>query len=938
MKNASSVPNWMSSLALALGATVPVLVFGGNVDRATAAAAEATEVVVSGLNNPRGLSFGPEGALYVAEAGSGGSGPCEEGPEGARCFGTTGSVTRIDREQGAVTRVATGWPSLASPDGSFATGPHDVSLHGRAGMFVTIGYGGDRSRTASLGPAGADFARLARATADGRWSLMEDLGAWVDNRGGWSQTTSTGWDGDKIVVAGDSFMWGKKMGSRDTSLKKADGSMAHTGKMEMGGKWTAMMGQAVSTRLDPPVLSPVSATDASFTIRLCAGASGAPGGFSVLWSASPESPCTASYSARPDASPYGLPPGACIELSLDGLPFDDGLGGSSACATGLTTGATYSISAHAHKSGRRKASLPSPPITIVVSDTNAPIVTLAASPSTLPAPGTVTLTATASDDVGVTHVDFHRDGTLVATDTTASDGFTAMVNLTTADIGTTSFTATAFDADGNSTTSNEATVVVTIATAGRFVSPSGDDIGNDCSGETSPCQTIAHALATAVDGETVWLLDGVYDAANQGAPQIAIPADTILRARNAGAAVVRLRLAVSGGFVRIEDVTIDRTDNSVAAVYATGGFPDLRGIRFAGAFVAPDGPGLVISGLADATLVPGNAANYAAGVDTSDVESAPLIAIMAAARLVVDGGTFDGNGFGLSSRSDDPGPGAIEVSEHGSLALNSVILRVVTRGIVLRDESVLEMSGCTIEARTMTRDGYGILVGAGFGFGPLVTIANSTIRGFAASTTDNASVAIGVTGRAVLFFDGTTLADSARGLAVAASGSAFAFATGLQISGNHHGAVRADGSLDLEVAGGTITGNGTATMPDALWFGAAHQSLRLRDVAVTGNASGLTVIGDATSSFDLGTSASPGGNTFAGNDPSISEATGIYVNVANGVVVSAQGNAFTANQQGADALGHYSLGIAPCGETSCDVTSGAGANYRIDSGTLRLAP
>ena len=43
---------------------------------AGAAGAATTRVVMSGLDNPRGLAIGPLGALYVAEAGRGGAGPC----------------------------------------------------------------------------------------------------------------------------------------------------------------------------------------------------------------------------------------------------------------------------------------------------------------------------------------------------------------------------------------------------------------------------------------------------------------------------------------------------------------------------------------------------------------------------------------------------------------------------------------------------------------------------------------------------------------------------------------------------------------------------------------------------------------------------------------------------------------------------------------------
>lgn len=138
-----------------------------------------TEVVASNLNNPRGLNFGPEGALYVAEAGSGGDGACAEGPEGLRCFGATGSVTRIDLNSEVVTRIATGLPSLASPDGGFATGIHDISLHGRGKALFTTGFAGHpANRFTAFGANGASFARLGRMIATGSWRLQQDLGAY----------------------------------------------------------------------------------------------------------------------------------------------------------------------------------------------------------------------------------------------------------------------------------------------------------------------------------------------------------------------------------------------------------------------------------------------------------------------------------------------------------------------------------------------------------------------------------------------------------------------------------------------------------------------------------------------------------------------------------------------------------------------------------------
>src|SRR3979411_2387027 len=69
----------------------------------------AVTVIAQGLNNPRGLAWGPQGALWVAEAGTGGK-TCMPGPRGKQCFGLTGSCSRID-----FGRPARAAPALCAP-------------------------------------------------------------------------------------------------------------------------------------------------------------------------------------------------------------------------------------------------------------------------------------------------------------------------------------------------------------------------------------------------------------------------------------------------------------------------------------------------------------------------------------------------------------------------------------------------------------------------------------------------------------------------------------------------------------------------------------------------------------------------------------------------------------------------------------------------------
>ncbi len=142
------------------------------------AAASNMEVIASGLDNPRGLTFGPGGALFVAEAGKGGSGPCVPSPEGgSACFGTSGAITRIFN--GQQERILDGLPSLATPDGSQAIGPVDVSyMKGDSKLSVMVGSGGDPANRATFGEDGKLLGHLLRVNLGGKIKKAVDVAAY----------------------------------------------------------------------------------------------------------------------------------------------------------------------------------------------------------------------------------------------------------------------------------------------------------------------------------------------------------------------------------------------------------------------------------------------------------------------------------------------------------------------------------------------------------------------------------------------------------------------------------------------------------------------------------------------------------------------------------------------------------------------------------------
>lgn len=154
----------------------PALAEGGHHD----AMSSGPTVIAHGLHNPRQLAFGDGGALYVAEAGSGGSGPCMEGPEGGTvCFGTTGSVTKVSRH-GGQTRILTGFPSIGNKgDGSEALGVSDVAPWRGGKIAVLIGLGANPDVRSSLPAAGAMLGTLRLADIEsGHSREVADLAAY----------------------------------------------------------------------------------------------------------------------------------------------------------------------------------------------------------------------------------------------------------------------------------------------------------------------------------------------------------------------------------------------------------------------------------------------------------------------------------------------------------------------------------------------------------------------------------------------------------------------------------------------------------------------------------------------------------------------------------------------------------------------------------------
>ena len=138
---AASVRRWVA-------ATVGLFLLAGG-----ARAQLASTVVMQGLENPRGLAFGPDGALYATEAGTpittGASTPSLSVRGQTYYYGTTGAISRL--AAGVQSRVLTALPMLFSPTSGEIAGAHGIGFNAAGDLYYTVGLGANPAqRTAAM--------------------------------------------------------------------------------------------------------------------------------------------------------------------------------------------------------------------------------------------------------------------------------------------------------------------------------------------------------------------------------------------------------------------------------------------------------------------------------------------------------------------------------------------------------------------------------------------------------------------------------------------------------------------------------------------------------------------------------------------------------------------------------------------------------------------
>ena len=631
----------------------------------------------------------------------------------------------------------------------------------------------------------------------------------------------------------------------------------------------------------------------------CGGGGGGGGGTTP-----PAKPTIQSFGASPGAVAFG---GGDVTLSwsvtgADTLSIDSGVGAVTGVEKVVHVVANTTFTLTAQNAGGDATAQ----TTVTVLPQNAPAIqAFTATPGGVPAGGGDVLLAWTTTDADTLTID-HGVGPVT--------GASKTVHVP----ATTTFTLTAH----NSTADVTATVTVTAAS---YVDGAAGLDANPCT-LALPCRTIAHAVSGALPGAIVYLLDGVFDPSNQTPSSLAVPDGVTIagyhpQGPGTGALVRSVQLQFQGsGAVR----DLDLDGNAEVNASATAGSPTLTltGLRFHSTGDSGSGAAaLGLGGNVAATLSPGPLSGGDCSLPALPVGSLALLA--GTSKLTIQGCTFDSHGVRAGTHY------LIWASQRSELTLEGVTFQNLAEIKLAHSDAVVIVGGDTpaTPARlvlhgTTVKDfslGGSNFAAVGIGSHAVVTLDGAQLTGGPNGVEADSN---GVTNVA-LELKGTLLSNLGRPLAITLQGgpAEAVTVTGSTISNNTNGMrVYGTPTTTVNLTGLAYVGNQPSSSYDTV---VQAGSVTIRNSQFTGSGGVGLIVGGSqsggTATIDLGTAASPGGNTFTGNG---------LANVwfTYGGPESAVGNTWDPSNQGADASGHYADGTTVSGaQTGKNYTTVAGA-------------
>ena len=183
-------------------------------------------VLASGLTNPRGFGWGPDGTLHLALAGAGGDTRIEAAEGFTVRIGLGSSVVSV--ADGCTTPVVVGLASVLWDEAGWVWGAMDVAF--RDGALYVLASGAGPS---NLSPA--SFSGVFKVNEDGTMTLVADVTTWLPAHPPAFLPPDYGTDGSlfDLEATGDGFLLSEAVGGQLLSVAP-DGSIATVADLSEG--------------------------------------------------------------------------------------------------------------------------------------------------------------------------------------------------------------------------------------------------------------------------------------------------------------------------------------------------------------------------------------------------------------------------------------------------------------------------------------------------------------------------------------------------------------------------------------------------------------------------------------------------------------------------------------------------------------------------------